>query len=196
MSWSLHELELEHIEQWPTTAKALLLVLLSAILCMVGGYFFISDTWGEWQKSQQQEQDLTRIFTQKAHLAASLPAYQQQNIQLQQQLNDIQQQLPSQRDTPQVLHSLSRMAQRSAVELKGVEWQAERPLDVATALPLLLQVEGNYHQLGHFVAQVSALSRIIVIEHLEITRSKHRQDLLSMQLLANTYIHQQSEVEP
>lgn len=196
MSRTWHELELEHVEQWPATAKVTLFALLSGVLCLAGGYFFLADSWNQWQLSQQQELELKRSFTQKAQMAASLPAYQHQVEQLQQQLHTVLQQLPNQRDAARVLNDISDLAERNNLSLGGFQWEAEQELAFATELPIRIRVQGRYHQLGHFIAQVSALPRIVIIDSVELTRPDTHPppQWLNMELLAKTYAYRAGEV--
>ncbi|WP_417614140.1 type 4a pilus biogenesis protein PilO [Oceanisphaera sp.] len=195
MNWSLHELDLELVEQWPATARIMLFVLLSGVLCLAGGYVFLADHWTQWQQSRQQEIELKRIFIQKSQMAASLPAYQHQVEQLQEQLQTGLQQLPSQRDAARVLKDLSELAERNGLSLGGFQWEAEQQLDLATELPLRIKARGQYHQLGHFIAQVSALPRIVIIDGIELTRpdTPISAEGLHMTLLAKTYAYRAGE---
>ena len=171
MSWSFQELELEHIALWPAGAKLLLLALVLGLLCLTGGYFFIGEHWMQWQQGRQQEAELKLTFNHKTQLAASLPSYQQQVGLQQLQLAIALEQLPNQRQAAQLLGDLSRMAEFNGLNLTGFKWLAERPLVQATELPLQLTLEGDYHQLGQFMAHMLELPRLVIIDGLELRRS-------------------------
>lgn len=196
MSWSFHELEFEQVEQWPAGAKTVLFVLVAGVLSLVGGYLFLVDSWSQWQQSQQQEGELKRILMQKARMAANLPAYQHQTEQLHQQLQTLLKQLPSKRETAQLLNNISALAERNQLKLAGIQWQTEQQLTFATELPMRIQAQGTYHQLGHFIAQVSALPRIVIIDSVELALpdTLATSQWLNMELLAKTYVYQAEEV--
>lgn len=196
MSWSFHELEFEQVEQWPVVAKTVLFVLVAGVLSLVGGYLFLVDSWSQWQQSQQQEGELKRILMQKARMAANLPAYQHQTEQLHQQLQTLLKQLPSKRETAQLLNNISALAERNQLKLAGIQWQTEQQLTFATELPMRIQAQGTYHQLGHFIAQVSALPRIVIIDSVELALpdTLATSQWLNMELLAKTYVYQAEEV--
>ncbi|ART81962.1 hypothetical protein CBP31_04395 [Oceanisphaera profunda] len=206
MSWTLHELELEQVALWPSSAKWLLLGLVSALLCLSGGYFYLNEHWVQWQQALQQEAELKRTFHHKAQLAASLPAYQQQLLELEQQVASAMQQLPNQRQAATLLKDLSTLAKTHGLVLSGFQWQAERPLALATELPLQLHLQGDYHQLGQFAAEVSALPRVVVIDSLEIRRATIKpavadsgvefnpaHERLNMSVLATAYVYANRE---
>lgn len=205
MSWSLQELELAEVAIWPAAAKWLLLIVAALMLGLSGSYFFIAEPWRLWQQAKQQEVALVRTLIHKQQLAASLPVYQQQQAQLDQQLALVNLQLPEQRQAANLLKELSVLAQRNKLRLVSFQWQAERIFDPVIQLPLQLNVQGSYHQLGEFVAQISALSRLVVIENLEIhlppaISSQESADaqtdmLLNVNLLAVAFVYPSVKVE-
>ncbi|MGO4999487.1 type 4a pilus biogenesis protein PilO [Oceanisphaera sp. W20_SRM_FM3] len=176
MSWQLNELELDQIAVWPSGAKFLLLALVALLLCLSGSYFFLAEPWGQWQQMRAQEAELKRTFIHKTQAAAHLSTYQHQLARLEQQVTRAQQQLPQQRQAANLLNELSALADENGLVLAGFQWQAERTRAEARELPLQLNLQGDYHQLGHFVAQVSALPRLVVIERLDIRRLNAWQD--------------------
>lgn len=171
MSWRVQELELEQIALWPLGAKLLLLVLVSGLLWLSGGYFFIAEPWDLWRQGLQQEAELKLTFKHKAMLAASLVDYQQQVAAQERQVSIALTQLPKLRHGAQLLGELSGLARQHGLQLTGFKWQAERPLIPATELPLQLTLVGDYHHLGQFVAQVSNLPRLVIIHGFELRRS-------------------------
>ncbi|MFD1008107.1 type IV pilus inner membrane component PilO [Oceanisphaera ostreae] len=205
MGWAFSELEIEQVDQWPVTAKIMLFIMLSAGLCLAGGYFMVADHWAQWQQGKLQEAELKGIFAQKSQMAASLPAYQQQIEQLQQQQHRLLDQLPSKRDAAKVLHDISELAERNGINLASVRWEKEQQLLLSgesavkhfpTELSLRIKAQGQYHQLGQFIAHLSALPRIVIIDSLELSRPNGDvlSPQLSMELLANTYTYPTEEV--
>lgn len=196
MSWSFHELEFEQVEQWPVAAKTMLFALVAGIVCLVGGYLFLADDWARWQQSQQQEEELKRILMQKARMAANLPGEQHHTEQLHQQLQTLLTQLPSKRETARILNDISVLAEHNQLKLAGFQWQAEQQLAFASELPMRIQVQGSYHQLGHFIAQISALPRMVIIDSVELALPDTlvASPWLNMELLAKTYVYQAEEV--
>ena len=201
MSWRLQELELSQVALWPRSAQLLLLGFVCGLVCIAGGYFFLSQPWAQWQDARHQAQTLKLDFEHKAQLAAALPAYQQQALKQKQQLAALAQQLPSQRQAAPLLDDLTALASRNGLSVSGFQWQTERAQDQLTELPLLLNLRGDYHQLGLFVAQVAALPRIVVIERLEIRRAAApsakepavSQPALLISLMATAYVYHSAE---
>lgn len=201
MDWSWSELELEHIEQWPVTAKVMLFAMLSGMLCLASGYFMIAEHWSQWQQAQQQEGELQRVFIQKSQIAASLPAYQQQTAQQQVQLDALLQRLPIERNTAKMLHDVSKLAGRNGIKIDSLQWENARQRELSsedqqrgvlsTELPLRLKAQGQYHQLGQFIAELSALPRIITIDTLEVALPSvdAPTQQLTIDLLAKTYTY-------
>lgn len=210
MEWSFNELELEQIAQWPSVAKGILFTLLFTVLCLVGGYFFVIEPWALLRQTQQKSIVLTPILMQKKAMADSLPIYQQQAEQVVQQEKQLLQQVPTQRDTAKLLQDISTLAQRYNLKITSLQWEKEQatsqlnsPDNIhsglsSTKLSLRMSFQGQYHQLGLFVAALSALSRIVLIDSLTLTRLSTLEDdmaSLNMELLASTYTSPELEAE-
>lgn len=207
MSWNVQELELTELAVWPTAAKLLLLAVVAALLMLSGSYFFIVEPWRHWQQAREQEAQLKRTFIHKRQLTANVPLYQQQLAQLEQQLSLSRQQLPELRQAADLLNELSALAQANGLLLVSVQWQAERTLKETIQLPLQLHLQGDYHQLGQFVGQVSALPRLVMIERLEIhsapaavsndgTQKNKPERRLNMTLVAAAFMYSVHDSEP
>lgn len=207
MSWNVQELELAELAVWPAAAKLQLLAVVAALLILSGSYFLLVEPWRLWQQTKEQEVQLERAFIHKRQLTANLPLYQQQLAQLNQQLNTSRQQLPELRQAAELLNELSALAEANGLLLNSVQWQAERALEQTTQLPLQLHLQGDYHQLGQFVGQISALPRLVVIERLEIhvapaalpdnrSLTAPPEQRLNMTLLAAAFIYPAHESAP
>ncbi|MGO1247017.1 MAG: type 4a pilus biogenesis protein PilO [Oceanisphaera sp.] len=211
MKWSLSELELKQVAHWPAAAKALLFVILVTALCLAGSYFFIAQQWALLRQAQQQNIALTPVVMQKKAMAESLPAYQQRAAQLVQQELRLLQRLPAQQYSAQVLHDISTLAQQHRLTITHVQWEKEQPLSQhhlpdqrqpsvvstsskkagPTKLLLRISTQGQYHQLGQFVAALSALPRIVLIDSLTLSRPQAQASVapLNMELLTSTYTY-------
>lgn len=192
MNWQqVNELDFDNIGQWPKSAKLIAIALVCAVLAGAIGYFFIKDSLARLDRTRAQEQQLKAAFEEKARQASALGAYQQQLEDLQTQLETQLRKLPNSLEIAGLLDDISFVATDNGLRLERINWEAERPSEFSTELPMRIIVSGDYHQLGQFVADVAALPRIVIIDSFNLSRSSGEQ--LNMSMLAKTYKYNEQE---
>ncbi|OIN12284.1 type 4a pilus biogenesis protein PilO [Oceanisphaera psychrotolerans] len=186
MNWQqLNELDFENIGQWPRAAKAIAIALVCATLAGAVVYFLITDSLARLDQSKAQEAQLKNTFEEKARQAGGLPGSKLQLSELQAELNAQLRKLPNTLEIAGLLDDISFMATDNGLRLERINWEAEKPSEFSTELPMRIIVSGDYHQLGNFVADVAALPRIVIIDNFSLSRAGDNQ--LNMSMLAKTY---------
>ena len=192
MNWQqLNELDVDNIGQWPRSAKAITIALACSLLAGAVGYFLITDSLSRLDKSKAQEEKLKLTFEDKARQAGGLPGSKLQLAELQAELNAQLRKLPNTLEIAGLLDDISFMATDNGLRLERINWEPEKPSEFSTELPMRIIVSGDYHQLGHFVADVAALPRIVIIDNFSLSRAGG--DQLSMSMLAKTYKYNEQE---
>lgn len=192
MNWQqVNELDFDNIGQWPRAAKVIAIMLVCALLAGAVGYFFVRDSLARLDRTRAQEQQLRAAFEEKARQAAGLPAYQEQLAALQKQLETQLRKLPNSLEIAGLLDDISFIATDNGLHLERINWEPEKQGEFSTELPMRIVVSGDYHQLGHFVADVAALPRIVIIDSFSLSRSGGGR--LNMSMLAKTYKYNKAE---
>ncbi|MBL1376625.1 type 4a pilus biogenesis protein PilO [Zobellella iuensis] len=186
MNWQqLEELDFDNIGQWPKSAKIVAIALVCVLLAAVVGYLFIKDSLAQLDRTQAEEVRLRMAFEDMARQAAGLGEYQEQLAELQILLENQLRKLPNNLEIAGLLDDISFIATNNGLQLERINWEAEKPNQFSTELPMRIIVSGEYHQLGHFVADVAALPRIVIIDSFSLSRTGD--DQLNMSMLAKTY---------
>lgn len=194
MNWQqLNELDIDNVGQWPRPAKALAIALVCALLAGAVGYLLITDSLTRLERSKAQEEQLKLTFEEKAQQAGGLPGSRLRLAELQAKLNAQLRKLPNTLEIAGLLDDISFMATDNGLRLERINWEAEKPSEFSTELPMRIIVSGDYHQLGHFVADVAALPRIVIIDSFSLSRGGA--DQLSMSMLAKTYKYNEQEAK-
>lgn len=192
MNWQqLNELDIDNAGQWPRPAKAFAIGLVCALLAAAVGYLLITDSLTRLELSKAQEEQLKLTFEEKAQQAGGLPGSRLRLAELQARLNAQLRKLPNTLEIAGLLDDISFMATDNGLRLERINWEAEKPSEFSTELPMRIIVSGDYHQLGHFVADVAALPRIVIIDSFSLSRSGA--DQLSMSMLVKTYKYNEQE---
>jgi len=118
-----------------------------------------------------------------------LPELQREIETKRQELADLEQILPTQRETGELLRWIQNLALQSNLELKVFDPHAPKPGEFYEEFPIEMQVVGRYHDLGIFLDRVSKYSRIINVDHLRITSIRGPGKTIQATLTATTFVY-------
>jgi type IV pilus assembly protein PilO len=148
--------------------KALLVALPSLLIIAAAVFFFILpsiEATNRLSAEIRKQQDEIRIAQQRS---AGLPALMAENERLRRTLSDLELQLPEEREVSGLLKQVSELGIRSGLQV--VAWKPKEkvvhPSREVYAIPVDVEMRGNYHRFGHFFSNVTSLNRIVNIENI------------------------------
>lgn len=97
-----------------------------------------------------------------------LPEFERQVAERQRKYQDLQQILPTNTETGDLLRWIKNMTDQANLDLKVFAPGALRPVDFYKEFPIEMDVVGRYHDLGLFLDRVSRYSRIINVDNLRM----------------------------
>lgn len=77
--------------------------------------------------------------------------------------------LPSKKEIPELLKTITKLAVKSNIELISFHPQPPQSKDVYEEIPVSLFVKGTYHNLGLFLTMIGNLERIITPSNVKMT---------------------------
>lgn len=198
MNLDLGDLDLANVANWPTAARAIVILFLMVGVIFLGYWFHTKDQLIDLENLAQKEKDLKILFERKAKKAANLEAYQQQLADMRESFGAMLRQLPNKTEVADLLVDVSQTGLASGLEFELFQPQGERPQEFYAELPINVRVIGNYHELGDFVSGVASLPRIVTLHNVSIAnRAKQSEDsLLVMDLIAKTYRYLEQDERP
>jgi type IV pilus assembly protein PilO len=174
----------------PSWGKALGVVLVLALL--TGGYYMLvygsiaSDLQSAKAKSAQLKDDIKKAERREA-----------QYLQLTQELanretSDRQNRrvLPEDAEIAGFLQDLNRVAELSGLTIRLVEPRPEQLQELYSKIPVVLALDGRFHQITKFFYNVSKLDRAISMENIRMTQPKQLPSgevVVSVDVRATTY---------
>ncbi|MFO1423085.1 MAG: type 4a pilus biogenesis protein PilO [Candidatus Competibacteraceae bacterium] len=161
---NLSNFDFREAGDWPLAGKAVLVVLVLAVVLGAGYYFLTNDQLQELDKVEREEQTLRNDFVEKWRVTANLEAFRQQIKQMEADLDVLLRQLPTSTEMPDLLEDVSNTGKKSGLDFELFKPEADKPKDFYAAKPITIKATGNYHQFGAFVSGVAALSRIVTLE--------------------------------
>jgi len=173
------------------------LVFLAIALGIVGVAYYIAPNLGEMRAEiRRLEGDLAekeRKITEGRAIEQRLPEFEREIAMLQQKLGDVQQILPTNQETGDLLRWIKNLGDQSNLDLKSFAPGSLRPVEFYKEFPIEMQVIGRYHDLGMFLDRVSKYSRIINVDNLSMTQAKVRDKTITASFTATTFVYDEED---
>jgi type IV pilus assembly protein PilO len=159
------------LERLPFWGQVLLMIVLAAGLVGIAYYLYpnLKEKGEEIQAINAELQEMNAKILEGRAIEQKLPEFEQEVANLQRKLGDIQQILPTDTETGDLLRWIKNMSDQSNLGLKTFSPGGLRPVDFYKEFPIEMDVVGRYHDLGIFLDRVSKYSRIINVDNLRMT---------------------------
>ena len=155
--------------QWPTLPKIAAWLAAAAIAVVAGWFLLLNTATEELDASRQQEPKLQADYISRLRQAVNLSELRKQKLQVQEYVTQLEKQLPGKAEMDALLSDINQ-----AGVGRGLQFELFRPgqmqiKDYYAELPISIRVNGRYHDIGSFAADVANLSRIVTLQNLNIT---------------------------
>ena len=175
---------------WPAPLKLLLGVLIIVAFLAVGWFAFYKDQKETLDAKQTQEEQLKEEFDKKAKKAASLPVLKKELVELEESFAVLVKQLPTDAEIPNLIQELNQAGSNNSLQMSStrpLKAEKDGPVEI---LPYSISTKGSYDQFTKFAKDVGALSRIVVLNTVNVSPDKDGKLVLDAK--ANTYKAEQS----
>ena len=160
--------KLDKILKLPKGARIGILIGIGVLLCT--GYYF-----GSYQTDAQE---LTRLRAEEANLqrklsevrliAGNIVEFEAEIAALEIKLKKALRQLPNEKQLEVLLTDISNLGKTAGVEIRSFQRQQEIFHDFYAEVPISIQIDGEYHDIGKFFELLSQLKRIVNMGSLKI----------------------------
>jgi type IV pilus assembly protein PilO len=171
---------------WPFTFQLVLLAVVLAGIVYAGYYVDVSKQRIALAEIEDTELDLRDTFETKQSKAANLEALKEQMREMEQSFGDMIRQLPNKTEVAGLIVDVSQTGLSAGLEFDLFQPGNENVAEFYAELPINIQVQGSYHQLGEFISGVAGLPRIVTAHDIRITNNTN-DGTLSMSATAKTY---------
>jgi len=182
----LNNLDFSNMGSWPAPAKAVLMLLLAALIGGAWYYFDTRDQFAMLERYQKEEGALKSEFLVKQDKVLNLEIYKKQLEEMKRDFAKMLRQLPDKSEIADLLVDVSQTGLAAGLEFELFQPLSELEKDFYVELPIKIKVVGDYHEFGDFVSGLAALPRIITMHDIKITKTGKRAGLL-METTAKTY---------
>ncbi len=163
------QVKLDKVLKLPKGARIGILVGIGVLLCT--GYYF-----GSYQADAQE---LTRLRAEEANLqrklsevrlvAGNIVEFEAEIAALEIKLKKALRQLPNEKQLEVLLTDISNLGKTAGVEIRSFQRQQEVFHDFYAEVPIAIQIDGQYHDIGKFFELLSQLKRIVNMGSLKIS---------------------------
>lgn len=177
--------EFDNIGVWPRLVRALVLILVFALLLGLGYYFKVKDLYAEFDRAVAREQKLKKDYEERAFEVANLEVYRLQMEQIEESFQGLLAQLPADTEVPGLLEDITELGLGSSLTINSITLQPERAAEFYVELPINIVVTGGYHDFGAFVSGIAGLPRIVTLHDYTIEQAGG--NMLRLLINAKTY---------
>ncbi len=167
---SFQDVDYSDISSWPYVLKLVLSGLIGVGILVAMYFMFYQPKLESIDIAKAKEESLKSSFQDKAGLAANLPAYQQQMVEIKDRFDSVLRQLPEQSEVPALLTDISQAGVEQGLEFKKFKPSPPQQKNFYVRLPIQIEASGTYHQLAGFISLIANFQRVVTVGDIEIIR--------------------------
>jgi type IV pilus assembly protein PilO len=177
----------------PIPKLVVLLVVLVLVVTLLGWYFW-SDKLTELNDAQVAEETLKAEYADKKLLVLNLDAYRVRLEEVKQSFGALLKQLPDRTEVDALLKEVNQAGLGRGLRFEQFVQGVEERRDFYVMVPMTVRVNGVYHDLGAFAADVAKLARIVTLNNISITPEAGTGKLfMNMQLRTFRYLTEEEQ---
>jgi len=148
-------------------------VAAAVVLLTAGNWYFMVDPM-QIQITQRQSQlrGLEDELIQKQSIANNLAQFKHEKEILERRLAQALTELPNEANIDDLIRSLAEIATKSGLTLNTIDPQGEQRQSFYAAIPIVMSVTGNYHEIGVFLDSLSKLARIVNVTNIRMNGAR------------------------
>lgn len=164
----------------------------AAILVCFGFYYFsYSDLLQQQKDKEARLADLQKQIRALEATANKLPEFQREVQALEARLETLKRILPPQKEMPDLMRRVQYLAAQSSLKVAKFNPTAPKQQEFYQEVPITLELEGTYHNLGAFLDRVSRMSRLVNMGDVKIKAQGQPtiNSTISVGATATTYVY-------
>ena len=152
-------------------------------------YFLVDPMQTQITRSQATLRQLEDELIQKQSIANNLAQFKHEKEILERRLAQALTELPNEANVDDLIRSLSEIGTKSGLTINSIDPQGEQRKSFYAAIPIVMSVTGNYHEIGVFLDSLSKLARIVNVTNIKMSGAKMHNDKLvvNASYLATTF---------
>jgi len=165
----------------PIPQKLGILGALVAALTAANYFLLVQPMFEEITSKQQDLRRLEDDLIQKQQIANNLGQFKHDKEVLERKLAQALTELPNETNMGELISSIYEIGSKSGLVINNIEPQGEQPQGFYAAIPVVMSVTGNYHEIGVFLDSLSKLARIVNVTNIKMTGPREVNEKLVVQ---------------
>ncbi|MEB0137534.1 MULTISPECIES: type 4a pilus biogenesis protein PilO [unclassified Undibacterium] len=174
-----------HPGLWPIAPRAAAALLVLVVVLIAGWFVYWDGQTDEINQKVQEEVKLKQDYKDKMQQAINLDALIDQRGLVQQYVATMEKQLPSKAEMDALLSDINQAGTGRGLQFDSFKPGGAIVKDYYAELPIEIKLNGSYHDLGEFVADIAKLPRIVTLNNLSVSTNKD--GLLTLDVVAKTF---------
>lgn len=163
---------LNSVTKLPLGQKVGVVAAFVILLTAANWYFFVDPMQTQIAQKQSQLRSLEDELIQKQSIANNLAQFKHEKEILERRLAQALTELPNEANIDDLIRSLAEIGTKSGLTINTIDPQAEQRQSFYAAIPIVMSVTGNYHEIGVFLDSVSKLARIVNVTNIKMGSAK------------------------
>ncbi len=166
-------------------------VFLAAAICGGFYYFWYSDALQRETEKKARLEQLQKEIRALEVTAAKLQEFQREVQLLEAKLETLKRILPPEKEMPDLMRRVQYLCSQSNLSIKRFTPGTVATRDFYQEVPINIDVEGTYHNLGAFFDRISRLSRLVNMGTIKITAQADptASNTIQATAVATTYVY-------
>jgi type IV pilus assembly protein PilO len=176
----------------PLAAQLGVSAVIAALLCGGFYYFWYSEALETQKKQEAKLADLQKQIRALEATANKLPEFQREVQALEARLETLKRILPPEKEMPDLMRRVQYLAAQSNLQIRKFNPAAPVQKEFYQEVPVNLDLEGTYHNLGAFLDRVSRMSRLVNMGNVKVKAQTKPtiSNTVAASVVATTYVYQ------
>lgn len=157
---------------WPLVPKITVLFAIFLALLLAGWWFLWSEQSIVLETAEKEEVALKEQFLSKKRQAINLEIYKQQLEEIDRTFGALLKQLPGKSEVEALLVEVNQAGLGRGLQFELFRPSAEQVKDFYAELPVTVKINGSYHDVGAFAADIAKLPRIVTLNGISLAPLK------------------------
>lgn len=163
---------------WPLLPRIAVLLGLFVALLFLGWLLVWDEQLSTLDTRRNEEQSLKEQFLEKKRQAVNLGLYKQQLAEIDRSFGALLKQLPGKAEIEALLIEVNQAGLGRGPQFDLFKPGQVQVRDFYAEMPIVVRVNGSYHDLGAFAADIARLPRIVTLNNIAIAPQKESSGLV------------------
>ena len=157
---------------WQLVPRVAVLCGVFLLILVLGWWFVWSDQLADLESKENEERTLKEQYVEKKRQAVNLDLYTQQLAEIDRSFGALLKQLPNKSEIEALLIEVNQAGLGRGLQFELFRPSQELVKDFYAEMPIVVKVNGGYHDFGAFAADIGKLPRIVTLNNLSISPLK------------------------